>query len=69
MLPPDRRMIWREILSPMPLPPSLVVKNGMKIWSAISGGMAGPLFLISISTSSESLQRALISIFRQLVYR
>lgn len=38
MFPPDKRMIWREMLNPMPLPFSLVVKKGMKICSAMSGG-------------------------------
>ncbi len=36
------------MLSPIPLPLSLVVKKGMNICSAISGGIAGPLFFISI---------------------
>ena len=55
-LPPESLIIWREMLSPIPLPLSLVVKKGMNICSAISGGIAGPLFFISISTSSASLQ-------------
>ena len=58
MLPPDNLMICLEILSPMPLPPSLVVKNGIKICSAISGEMVGPLFLTSIIISSSSLHQA-----------
>ena len=56
MLPPESRMICREMDNPMPLPPSLVVKNGTKICTASSGGMVGPLLLTSIITDSSGLQ-------------
>lgn len=56
MFPPESRMICREILKPIPLPPSLVVKKGMKICSAMSWGIAGPLLDISTKMASASLQ-------------
>ena len=40
----------------IPLPPSLVVKKGINMCSAMSLGMAGPLLEISISMASASLQ-------------
>ena len=53
--PPESLIIW-EILNPIPLPPSLVVKKGINMCSAMSLGMAGPLLEISISMASASLQ-------------
>ena len=43
MAPPERRMIWRATERPMPEPPLLVVKKGVKMCSATSGGMGAPL--------------------------
>lgn len=54
--PPESLIICREILNPIPLPPSLVVKKGINMCSAMSLGMAGPLLEISISMASASLQ-------------
>src|SRR6516162_855252 len=34
--------IVRAMESPIPIPPALLVKNGSKICSALSGGMPGP---------------------------
>ena len=59
MLPPDKRMICREMDSPIPLPPSFVVKNGTNICSASSGGMIGPLFVTSRITASLGAEYAL----------
>ena len=39
--PPESLIICREILNPIPLPPSLVVKKGINMCSAMSLGMAG----------------------------
>ena len=49
-LPPCIRIIWREMLSPMPDPSSLVVKKGTNISFMISGGMPGPLSRTRINT-------------------
>ena len=46
-------------LRPIPLPSSLVVKKGIKICSAASGSITGPLLAISICTLSSSSQYAL----------
>lgn len=62
ILPPDNLMICLDMLRPMPLPPSLVVKKGMKICSATSGRITGPLFFTSMITSSASLQQAWMEI-------
>ena len=41
--PPESLIICREILNPIPLPPSLVVKKGINMCSAMSLGMAGQI--------------------------
>lgn len=52
--PPWRRIIWRETARPMPEPSVLVVKNGVKIFSATSAGIADPLFVNSICMRSSA---------------
>ena len=60
--PPWRRMIWRDTAKPMPEPSVLVVKNGVKIFSATSAGIAEPLFVISIwmRSSASMVERMVI---------
>ena len=55
-------MIWRETASPMPEPSVLVVKNGVKIFSATSAGIAEPLLVISIwmRSSASIVERMVI---------
>ena len=57
-----RRIIWRETARPIPEPSALVVKNGVKIFSATSAGMAEPLFVISIwmRSSASMVERMVI---------
>ena len=52
------RMICREMDSPMPLPSSLVVKKGMKICVAMSGGIGSPSSLMSMTTDSSVSEKA-----------
>ena len=47
-------MIWRETARPIPEPSVLVVKNGVKIFSATSAGIAEPLLVISIWMRSSA---------------
>ena len=61
--PPWRRRIWRETARPMPEPSVLVVKNGVKIFSATSVGIAEPLLVTSIwMRSSASMVEHIIHI-------
>ena len=61
--PPWRRRIWRETARPMPEPSVLVVKNGVKIFSATSVGIAFPLLVTSIwMRSSASMVEHIIHI-------
>ena len=62
MAPPERRMIWRATERPMPEPPLLVVKKGVKMCSATSGEMGAPLSETSISTESSARQAATMRI-------
>ena len=60
--PPWRRMIWRDTAKPMPEPSVLVVKKGVKIFSATSAGIAEPLLVISIwmRSSASMVERMVI---------
>lgn len=61
--PPWRRMILRETARPMPEPSVLVVKNGVKIFSVASVGIAEPLLVTSIwMRSSASMVEHIIHI-------
>ena len=62
-VPPCRRTIWRDTARPMPEPSCLVVKNGVKIFSATSVGIAFPLLVTSIwMRSSASMVEHIIHI-------
>ena len=61
--PPWRRMIWRETARPMPEPSVLVVKNGVKMFSATSAEIAEPLLVTSI------WMRSSVSIFCGISFR
>ena len=60
--PPWRRTIWRDTAKPIPEPSVLVVKNGVKIFSATSAGIAEPLLVISIwmRSSASIVERIVI---------
>ena len=62
MLPLCRRMICRDTLKPIPDPFSFVVKNGMKMLAATSGGIPHPLSVTESVISPDSLPVAAIRI-------
>ena len=53
IFPPCRCIICLQRLRPIPLPCSLVVKNGMNILSITSGSIPGPLSETNIDTVPE----------------
>ena len=53
--PPLSRIICLDSARPIPLPDFLVVKNGTKIWEAISSGISGPSLVMSTVTLSSPL--------------
>ena len=64
-LPPCIRIIWRETLSPIPEPSSLVVKNGTNISFMISGEYRAvvPYRINTFPVGPCSAERGYVGIF------